>query len=281
MRLERIDALFAFIDFLHENIIEFKKYNSDIENFDEIFITNEPEHTSSNIFEERRINKERKHRKLKHWSIIEENILQLIKNKAREVNLMDVHDSFNWTGIRQEIEEIPERSEYESEYSSTRKKYIEIIDSEKFMKYLPFFSHHFFNCMDSLFLVEKEKNSTKDNPESKTNGEQKEPIYPETGLNVEFNPQIFKTEYASRLFCYLIHRYHNGKDVELSNIYQWMENKRLIHQNKRQEYKAFVKKHKITENKYSRVHPSTDYNSNKSDPTFNDLQKKFDNEIKR
>lgn len=110
--------------------------------------------------------------------------------------------------------------------------------------------------------------------------EQNEPIYPETELNVEFNPQIFKDEYSSRLFCYLIDSYHNGKDVELSNIYQWMENKKLIHQNKRQEYRAFVIKLKITEKKYSRVHAASEYKSDNLDPTFNELQKKFDRETK-
>lgn len=108
--------------------------------------------------------------------------------------------------------------------------------------------------------------------------EQNEPTYPETELNVEFNPQIFKDEYSSRLFCYLIDRYHNGKDVELSNIYQWMENNNHIHQNKRQEYRDFVKSNNITKNQYSRVHSSTEYNdkSNNLDPTFNELQKNFD-----
>lgn len=116
--------------------------------------------------------------------------------------------------------------------------------------------------------------------ENQLSGEQNEPIYPETELNVEFNPQIFKDEYSSRLFCYLIDSYHNGKDVELSNIYQWMENKKLIHQNKRQEYKDFVKSNNITNKEYSRVHSSNEYKPDKLDPTFNELKKQFDRKTK-
>lgn len=110
--------------------------------------------------------------------------------------------------------------------------------------------------------------------------EKKEPIYPKTELNIEFNYQTFKDEYSTKLFCYLIDHYHNGKDKELSNIYQWMENNKFIHSNKRKEYKDLVKEHEITTQKYNRVHPSTEYNRNELDPTFNDLKKRFDKEIK-
>jgi hypothetical protein len=111
----------------------------------------------------------------------------------------------------------------------------------------------------------------------------KDPIYPVTKLDLSFDPRIFKDDYSCRLFCYLIDHYHSGKDKELSNIYQWMENKKLIHQNKRKEFKELVtnKQHNITCNKYSRVHSSNEYDSGKLDPTFNELQKQFEKHIKR
>ncbi len=111
----------------------------------------------------------------------------------------------------------------------------------------------------------------------------KNPIYPETKIDLSFDPRIFKDDYSCHLFCYFIDHYHSGKDKELSNIYQWMENKKLIHQNKRKEFKELVtnKQYNITRNKYSRVHSSTEYDSDKFDPTFNELQKQFNKRIKR
>lgn len=103
--------------------------------------------------------------------------------------------------------------------------------------------------------------------------------YPETETKIEFNPSLFKDEYSTRLFCYIVDSYHKGKDKELSNIYQWMENKGFIQENKRKEYKDLLKEHNITKQKYNRVHSSTEYPSTKLDPTFNDLQKRFDKEI--
>lgn len=104
--------------------------------------------------------------------------------------------------------------------------------------------------------------------------------YPETETKIDFNPSLFKDEYSTRLFCYIVDSYHKRKDKELSNIYQWMENNSFIQENKRKEYKDLVKEHGITKQKYNRVHPSTEYNSSKLDPTFNDLKKRFDSEIK-
>jgi hypothetical protein len=103
--------------------------------------------------------------------------------------------------------------------------------------------------------------------------------YPETETKIDFNPSLFKDDYSTRLFCYIVDSYHNGKDKELSNIYQWMENNGFIQENKRKEYKDLVKEYSITKQKYSRVHPSTEYTSSKLDPTFNDLKKRFDLEI--
>jgi hypothetical protein len=107
------------------------------------------------------------------------------------------------------------------------------------------------------------------------------PIYPETTTKVDFIPIIFKDEYSVQLFNYLIDRYHNGKDKELSNIYQWMENNNFIHQSKRQEYKKLVADYNITKQKYSRVHSSTEYEPNKVDPSLNELKKRFDKETKQ
>lgn len=108
----------------------------------------------------------------------------------------------------------------------------------------------------------------------------KEPNYLKTEFNIPFKANLFKDKYSTKLFCYLIDHYHKGKDKELSNIYQWMENNGFIQENKRKEFKDLVKEHKITKQKYNRVHPSTEYNSTKLNPTFNELQKRFDKEIK-
>lgn len=109
----------------------------------------------------------------------------------------------------------------------------------------------------------------------------KEPIYPETEFDIPFAPNIFKDEYSTKLFCYLIDHNYNGKGKELSNIYQWMENNSFIHQNKRKEYKVLIKECEITKQKYNRVHSSTEYDSTKLDPTFNDLKKQFNKEIEQ
>lgn len=111
--------------------------------------------------------------------------------------------------------------------------------------------------------------------------EQRELKYPNTDIKIPFDANLFKDEYSTNLFCYLIEHYHNGKDKELSNIYQWMENNNFIHLNKRKEYKDLVKKHEITTQKYNRVHASTEYKPNELDPTFNDLKKRFDKDIKQ
>lgn len=110
--------------------------------------------------------------------------------------------------------------------------------------------------------------------------ENKELIYPTTEIKIPFEANLFKDEYSTKLFCYLIDHYHKGKDKELSNIYQWMENNNFIHQNKRKEYKELVKKYEITKLKYGRVHSSNEYIYHDLDPTFNELQKRFDKEIK-
>lgn len=112
---------------------------------------------------------------------------------------------------------------------------------------------------------------------------QKEPNYPQTEYTIPFNSDsiFFKDEYSTKLFCYLIDCYHKGKDKELSNIYQWMENNGFIQENKRKEFKDLVKNHKITTQKYNRVHAKTEYKANELDPTFNELKKQFDKEIKQ
>jgi hypothetical protein len=108
----------------------------------------------------------------------------------------------------------------------------------------------------------------------------KEVSYPHTETVVQFDPKIFKDEYSVQLFNYLVDHYHNGKDKELSNIYQWMENANFIHQNRRQEYKKLVKDYNITKQKYSRIHTSNEYEPSKIDPTLNELQKQFNKIIK-
>jgi hypothetical protein len=143
------------------------------------------------------------------------------------------------------------------------------------LNYLNFQYSIFKAFVDRFKFLSSDGLESKEKFENKNESNQTEPTYPETEIKIEFNPTIFKDEYSSRLFCFLIDRYHNGVDKELSNIYQWMENKGFIHLNKRQEYKALVIKHNITKKKYSRVHSSNEYESTNLDHTFNDLQRKF------
>jgi hypothetical protein len=118
---------------------------------------------------------------------------------------------------------------------------------------------------------------------NKVTSEPREPNYPATEFVIPFKDyaNLFKGEYSTKLFCYLVDHYHKGKDKELSNIYQWMENNKLIKIDTRQKYKEMVKKFEITTQKYSRVHPKTEYLDNDNDHSLNDLKKLFDKEIKQ
>jgi hypothetical protein len=245
-----IQNLFNFIEFLHSNIKNFTQYDNIIKELNLLDIERNKLKPETN-YKDKLKHKEVQNKLEQKYDVIDENIIQLIKQKSTELNVCDWNKLETiWTYNISEIRSLKEN--FNNNDVDTiikyKQKYIEFKEKHNSFIFQSFFFTKLDDTLKELFNFFKETNKNEpDILERKTKEHQPiEANKPDDIISKhpKHDPNLWSSD-CYNLFKYLLDNYYTSTKRQLTNIWFFLNEYDKIKYNlkgTKDNYRDFIEK---------------------------------------